>query len=532
MSTGFAAIPLLKAAPEPTRSPTGSRAGPGAGLELCLAPAARRRRRSARASDRRARSQATEAAGLVAHRRGARRAGRAAHSSRVDRLDDEARACIERSADFAAAIGSPVLTIHLFAPLDPESSAAAPPLDETRSSASSASTPTTCLDARRRAADRERAARCCGCASEGSSSPRSAGTGATCVRWRERVPELGFTFDTSHAGALPIVRGRLPIALRPRVRRGAWARALRRGARARAPRWRTSRTRTACSARACPTAAASSTSTRSCGASASSSVHRRGDQRARPRALAGHEGRATARSSACSRSRQPGRARRAPPPAPATGCLRLAGGARRARSRSRPLLELQERFGGRRVLITGGGGSIGRALDHVPAGFRPEPITLLDGHEASLTADRRARGTAHSRTIRYVLCDVRDPGPDRAELARGAAGRRLPPRRVQARRLGRGLSRGVRGHEPAWELERAARRRPGRGRHGRRRLDRQGGARRELLRPHEALHGAAHRIRGAPGRRRRGSPCASSTCLEAPAARRSSSSARRAAACR
>ena len=37
----------------------------------------------------------------------------------VDRLDDEARAGIERSASFAAAIGSPVLTIHLFTPLDP-----------------------------------------------------------------------------------------------------------------------------------------------------------------------------------------------------------------------------------------------------------------------------------------------------------------------------------------------------------------------------------------------------------------------------
>ena len=35
---------------------------------------------------------------------------------RVDRLDDEARAGIDRSARFAAEIGSPVLTIHLFVP--------------------------------------------------------------------------------------------------------------------------------------------------------------------------------------------------------------------------------------------------------------------------------------------------------------------------------------------------------------------------------------------------------------------------------
>src|SRR6266702_7273893 len=39
---------------------------------------------------------------------------------RVDRLDDEARAGIERSAEFAARVGSPVLTIHLFIPLSPD----------------------------------------------------------------------------------------------------------------------------------------------------------------------------------------------------------------------------------------------------------------------------------------------------------------------------------------------------------------------------------------------------------------------------
>src|SRR2546430_12093863 len=39
---------------------------------------------------------------------------------RVDRLDEEARAGIERSAEFAARVGSPVLTIHLFIPLSPD----------------------------------------------------------------------------------------------------------------------------------------------------------------------------------------------------------------------------------------------------------------------------------------------------------------------------------------------------------------------------------------------------------------------------
>ena len=48
-------------------------------------------------------------------------------------------------------------------------------------------------------------------------------------------------------------------------------------------------------------------------------------------------------------------------------------------------------------------------------GFRPESVTLLDAHEASLTADRRARES--DGTVRYVLCDVRDLGRIERELA-------------------------------------------------------------------------------------------------------------------
>jgi nucleoside-diphosphate-sugar epimerase len=82
------------------------------------------------------------------------------------------------------------------------------------------------------------------------------------------------------------------------------------------------------------------------------------------------------------------------------------------------VLELQERFGGRRVLLTGGGGSIGRALTTFLLGFRPEQITVVDGHEGSLTADRRHRDTAELPRLRHVLCDVRDPGRLAAEVSR------------------------------------------------------------------------------------------------------------------
>ena len=81
------------------------------------------------------------------------------------------------------------------------------------------------------------------------------------------------------------------------------------------------------------------------------------------------------------------------------------------------VLELQERLGGRRVLITGGGGSIGGALATFLGGFRPERIVLADGHESSLIADRRARDPQTLDRFHHVLCDIREPGRLERELA-------------------------------------------------------------------------------------------------------------------
>jgi FlaA1/EpsC-like NDP-sugar epimerase len=82
------------------------------------------------------------------------------------------------------------------------------------------------------------------------------------------------------------------------------------------------------------------------------------------------------------------------------------------------VLELQELFGGRRVLITGGGGSIGGSLATLLGGFRPESLTLLDGHEAALTADRRSRDPLAVERMSHVLCDIRDAGRLEVEFGR------------------------------------------------------------------------------------------------------------------
>src|SRR5438874_1658900 len=117
MSTGYAAIPLLKAAPEPDQ--IADRLGGGAwrGLELCLM--------SSHVADDSAIARAIEASreALAGHDATVTAEAPVSWPSgahvRVDRLDAEARAGIVRSVEFAAGVGSPVLTIHLYVPQTP-----------------------------------------------------------------------------------------------------------------------------------------------------------------------------------------------------------------------------------------------------------------------------------------------------------------------------------------------------------------------------------------------------------------------------
>ena len=114
MSTGSAAIPLLKAAPDASQIAERLADGPWRGLEIALMPADVADDAAVERADRGRRAGPPKELTLTAEAPVSWPSG--AFVS-VDRLTDEARACIVRSADFAAAIGSPVLTIHLYAPV-------------------------------------------------------------------------------------------------------------------------------------------------------------------------------------------------------------------------------------------------------------------------------------------------------------------------------------------------------------------------------------------------------------------------------
>jgi nucleoside-diphosphate-sugar epimerase/sugar phosphate isomerase/epimerase len=406
MSTGSAAIPLLKAAPEPDQIADRLEGGPWEGIELCLGPqhvASAEAVAAAVQNAGPARGMAVTAEAPVAWPSGA--------FVRVDRLDDEARTGIERSAEFAAGIGSPVLTIHLFAPQSP-AEFRHEEIDE--------------HEVERFLSFYAEACRSRGVTPLIENVPpvlrmRTGGVFLSPVgghwrdllEWRDRVPELGFTLDTSHAALFRSFAGAYPTLFRllsdEELELARYVEEL-------GPHTEVAHVSDALGvlgeglpyglgeldldpvvarlAALVPYIVAEINEPDP----ASS-----GDMKKGYRAVERVEPRPEPLPRAPRRLRPEGFDWQAvldrPDPVPA-------------------VLELQELVGGRRVLMTGGGGSIARTLATLLWGFRPERITLLDSHEASLTADRRARDPEALERIEHVLCDIRDRGRLEAELAR------------------------------------------------------------------------------------------------------------------
>ena len=402
MSPGSNAIPLLKAAPEPEQVADRLAEGLPQGLELCLASDHvaddDSLRRAIRACD-----------GLT--ERGLKLTAEAPVSwpsgafVRVDRLDGEARSGIERSAEFAQAIGSPVLTIHLFIPLDPAQFRAAGPVDE-RSIEPFLRFYADACTSRGIEPLIENVPPVLRMRTGGIYLSQVGGHWRDLSEWRDRIPELAFTLDTSHAALFRSFASAYPALFE--VERPAELELARYvaelGAATRVAHVSNAR---GLLGEGLPYGSGE--------LDLDPIVRRLGElvpyivaeinEPDPARSVEMKKGYA-AIESALAAEQDPALAPRQPTLAAGDGFDWQA--VLRRRDPVPSVLELEELFGGRRVLITGGGGSIGSALATFLLGFRPERIVLLDSHEPSLAADRRARDPADLARVSHGLGDVRD----------------------------------------------------------------------------------------------------------------------------
>jgi nucleoside-diphosphate-sugar epimerase len=411
MSIGSAAIPLLKAAPEADQLADRLEGGPWSGLELCLLPG-HVSNDEALAGALAVTRERLDGLGLAVTAEAPVSWPSGAHV-RVDRLDAEARHCIERSVRFAAAIGSPVLTIHLFTPVDPDRYRAGYLPADLQIERFLRFYAETCL-AHGVKPLIENVPPVLRMRVGGIFLSPIGGHWRDLRRWRERVPELGFTIDLSHAALFHSFAAAYPT---PFELDSADDLELERFVEELGPAAEVAHVSDAHGllGEGLPYGAGEielDPLVRRLGElvpfivaeinepDSSSSRQMKAGYRAIERAL---------------QERGPG-LRPLPRRLPREGFDWQAVLGRRDPLPS--LLELQESLGGRRVLVTGGGGSIGRALATFLSGFRPERITLLDTHEASLTADARGRDASSLQRISHVLCDVREGERLGAEFTR------------------------------------------------------------------------------------------------------------------
>jgi nucleoside-diphosphate-sugar epimerase/sugar phosphate isomerase/epimerase len=401
MSPGSAAIPLLKAAPEPDQIADRLADGPIRGLELCLAPHHVADDTALRAAVEVCDELTSQDLEITAEAPVSWPSG--AFVS-VDRLDDEARSGIERSADFARAVGSPVLTIHLFIPLAPEEFRAAGGVDEAAVERFLGFYADTCAS---RGVEPliENVPPILRMRTGGIYLSRIGGHWRDLLGWRRRVPELGFTLDVSHAAlfrsfadAYPgLFEVEDPSELTPERYVGELG-----------PASRVAHVSNAAGL------LGEGLPYRSGELELDPVVRRLGDQV--PWIVAEINEPDPARASEMKHAyaaiesalESDGGIAPKPPRAPVPAVRGFDWQALLGTRDPVPsVLELQELFGGRRVLVTGGGGSIAGALATFVLGFRPERIALLDSHEPSLAADRRSRDPAILQRFAHLLGDVR-----------------------------------------------------------------------------------------------------------------------------